>query len=165
MARYSTPSTQRQKQSPAATPQYNLSTPSPRTNSAPDTNTPPTTSRTQPGSSGPWASTTRRAPCPRTNRASTPPAMTADRNVTRILYTSNMAHREDLFAPDPSDRDTVIQVCAVAPIYLPHLFFPFPRVAQHVFVLSLFFRLEKKERKRKRLSHSFLFFRDTYIYG
>ncbi|KAK7906123.1 hypothetical protein LTR67_000849 [Exophiala xenobiotica] len=41
------------------------------------------------------------------------PTMTADRNVSRILYTSNMAHREDLFAPDPSDRDTVIQARAI----------------------------------------------------
>ncbi|OAP64033.1 hypothetical protein AYL99_00005 [Fonsecaea erecta] len=37
------------------------------------------------------------------------PAMSVDRNVSRILYTSNMAHREDLFAPDPSDKDTVVQ--------------------------------------------------------
>ncbi|KIV87629.1 hypothetical protein PV11_03161 [Exophiala sideris] len=41
------------------------------------------------------------------------PIMTTDRNVSRILYTSNMAHREDLFAPDPSDRDTVIQARAI----------------------------------------------------
>ncbi|KAK5206523.1 hypothetical protein LTR41_007961 [Exophiala xenobiotica] len=41
------------------------------------------------------------------------PTMTADRNVSRILYTSDMAHREDLFAPDPSDRDTVIQARAI----------------------------------------------------
>jgi hypothetical protein len=38
------------------------------------------------------------------------PVMSADRNVSRILYTTNMAHREDLFAPDPSDKPTVIQV-------------------------------------------------------
>jgi hypothetical protein len=38
------------------------------------------------------------------------PIPSTDRNVSRILYTSDMAHREDLFAPDPSDRDTVIQV-------------------------------------------------------
>ena len=38
------------------------------------------------------------------------PALSADRNISRILYTSNMAHREDLFAPDPSDRDTVVRV-------------------------------------------------------
>ena len=37
------------------------------------------------------------------------PAMSADRNVSRILYTSNMGHREDLWAPDPTDRDSVIR--------------------------------------------------------
>jgi hypothetical protein len=37
------------------------------------------------------------------------PAMSTDRNVSRVLYTSNMAHREDLFAPDPSDRDEVVR--------------------------------------------------------
>jgi hypothetical protein len=36
------------------------------------------------------------------------PVMSTDRNVSRILFTSDMAHREDLFAPDPSDRDSVI---------------------------------------------------------
>lgn len=41
------------------------------------------------------------------------PIMTTDRNASRILYTSNMAHREDLWAPDPSDRDTVIQVSLI----------------------------------------------------
>ncbi len=38
------------------------------------------------------------------------PNLSADRNVSRVLYTSDMAHREDLFSPDPSDRETVIQV-------------------------------------------------------
>ncbi|KAE8446449.1 hypothetical protein EG329_011912 [Mollisiaceae sp. DMI_Dod_QoI] len=37
------------------------------------------------------------------------PNLSADRNVSRVLYTSDMAHREDLFSPDPSDRETVIQ--------------------------------------------------------
>lgn len=35
--------------------------------------------------------------------------MTVDRNLSRVLYTSDMAHREDLFAPDPSDRESVIR--------------------------------------------------------
>ena len=37
------------------------------------------------------------------------PPLSADRNVSRVLYVTGMAHREDLFAPDPSDRETVIQ--------------------------------------------------------
>ncbi|KUJ08199.1 uncharacterized protein LY89DRAFT_337845 [Mollisia scopiformis] len=37
------------------------------------------------------------------------PVLTADRNVSRILYTTGMAHREDLFAPDPSDKETVVE--------------------------------------------------------
>lgn len=41
------------------------------------------------------------------------PVMNANRNVSRILYTSEMAHREDLFAPDPSDKKTVIEVSQV----------------------------------------------------
>jgi hypothetical protein len=37
------------------------------------------------------------------------PVMAVDRNVSRVLYTSDMAHREDLFAPDPSDRESVVR--------------------------------------------------------
>lgn len=35
---------------------------------------------------------------------------TSDRNATKILYVSDMAHREDLFFPNPDDRKTTIQV-------------------------------------------------------
>ncbi|KAJ9610426.1 hypothetical protein H2200_005203 [Cladophialophora chaetospira] len=41
------------------------------------------------------------------------PALSVDRNVSRILYTSNMGHREDLFAPDPSDRETVTKARSI----------------------------------------------------
>jgi hypothetical protein len=34
-----------------------------------------------------------------------------DKCKSRLLYTSDMAHREDLFAPGPTDRKTVVQVC------------------------------------------------------
>jgi hypothetical protein len=37
------------------------------------------------------------------------PVMAVDRNLSRVLYTSDMAHREDLFAPDPSDRESVVR--------------------------------------------------------
>lgn len=33
-----------------------------------------------------------------------------DRNASRFLLVSDMAHREDLFAPDPTDRPAVIEV-------------------------------------------------------
>ena len=41
-----------------------------------------------------------------------PPSIpiTANRNASKILYVSNMAHREELFAPDPRDKSEVIQV-------------------------------------------------------
>ena len=38
------------------------------------------------------------------------PSLSVDRNVSRILYTTNMAHGEDLFSPLPDDRETVVQV-------------------------------------------------------
>lgn len=48
------------------------------------------------------------------------PPLSADRNVSRILYTTDMAHREDLFAEGPSDRETVKQVII---IYFPFKLF------------------------------------------
>lgn len=38
--------------------------------------------------------------------------LTANRNASKILYVSNMAHREELFAPDPRDKPEVVQVGA-----------------------------------------------------
>jgi hypothetical protein len=40
------------------------------------------------------------------------PTLGADRNASRILYVSDMAHREDLFAPNVKDRATVVQARA-----------------------------------------------------
>ncbi|CZR66425.1 uncharacterized protein PAC_16326 [Phialocephala subalpina] len=41
------------------------------------------------------------------------PLPSADRNVSRILYTANMVHRKDLFSPLKGDWETVIRVRAV----------------------------------------------------
>ena len=36
--------------------------------------------------------------------------VTADRQASRVLYVSNMAHREELFAPTKEDKPEVVQV-------------------------------------------------------